>query len=143
MSTYSNKKQNVANQLKQFKNSLESIKSFLESKNEEEEVGCCECGSPACLWNKYDKLSSKSAYTHAFDNQPSWEEIDAPSTNKPEQAFSNIVFAPSTSTENTEAYLNGTKITGVSKASLEYDAELGVPVLKLEIIAPQIQGSQS
>jgi hypothetical protein len=129
MSTQPEKKQKAVNQLKHFRNSINSIKSFLKTKDTEE-VGCCECGSPACLWGKYDQFAM---------NAPSSAESGAIQDNNAE--LSNVVFTPGSYTESTEVYVDGIKLTGVSKASLEYDAEMGVPVLKLEIIAPQIQAN--
>lgn len=132
MSTQTTKKQNVVNQLKHFRNSINSIKSFLKPRNTEE-VGCCECGSPACLWGKYDQFNDSAATAPSSAESRTIQDSDI--------ELSNVVFTPGSYTESTEVYIDGIKVTGVSKASLDYDAEMGVPVLKLEIIAPQIQAN--
>jgi hypothetical protein len=138
MSINKKKKQNVTSQLKQFKNSIESIKSFLKNKDDDQDE-CCECGSAACLWNKYDQFNSSN------DEEP--YTIDAALDSEKNSSYnvelSNVVFFPGTYVDHTAVYVGNKKLTGVSKATLEYDAELGLSVLKLEIIAPQISTTSS
>ena len=137
MSINKKKRQTVTSQLKQFKNSIESIKSFLKNKDTEEDQ-CCECGSAACLWSKYDQFNSANDEPHPFDDKSDVER------NTPYNVeLSNAVFFPGMYTDTTAVYVGNTKLTGVSKAALEYDAELGLSVLKLEIIAPQISTTSS
>lgn len=55
----------------------------------------------------------------------------------------NILFLPASNAENTKVYFldeeqNGYLINGVVRAGLEYDPDLGFPILKLEIVNPVI-----
>ena len=139
MSINKKKKQNNINQSKQFKNSIASIKNFLNDRDDIVDE-CCECGSAACLWNKYDHFNSSTD-----DNEP--YTTDHTSDDEKDAAYnvelSNVVFFPGTYVDHTAVYVGNKKLTGVSKATLEYDAELGISVLKLEIIAPQISSTCS
>jgi hypothetical protein len=138
MSINKKKRQTVTSQLKQFKNSIESIKSFLKNKDTEEDQ-CCECGSAACLWSKYDQFnSSTDNEPRSFDNM-----FEVNKSTSYDVEVSNVVFSPGTYTDTTTVQVGNTKLTGVSKAVLEYDAELGLSVLRLEIIAPQVSPASS
>lgn len=57
---------------------------------------------------------------------------------QPDCNTTNVTFTPSGRTEETEVYVDGVKVDGVIRAILDYDAEFGEPVLKLEIISPRI-----
>jgi len=122
MHSTNNKKQTVARQLQHFKESLNTIKKFLQKKDVQQE-GCCECGSPACIWSKYDQYVNE----------------DVRSENSPISEVSNVMFTAGATVEDAEVFVNNTKITGVTKAALEYDPEFGLPVLKLEIVSPQVR----
>lgn len=55
----------------------------------------------------------------------------------------NILFLPASNTENTKVYFldeeqNGYLINGVVRAGLEYDPDLGFPILNLQIANPII-----
>jgi hypothetical protein len=55
----------------------------------------------------------------------------------------NILFLPAGNTENTKVYFldeeqNGYLINGVVRAGLEYDPDLGFPILNLQIANPII-----
>jgi hypothetical protein len=69
---------------------------------------------------------------------------EAESENTPEQNTDcNILFLPAGNTENTKVYFldeeqNGYLINGIVRAGLEYDPDLGFPILKLEIANPII-----
>lgn len=54
--------------------------------------------------------------------------------NTTEEDASNVSFIPGETAEETLIYVGETLLRGVTKATLEYDAELGVPLLKLEIL---------
>lgn len=135
MSINKKKKQNTINQ---FKNSIASIKNFLNNKDDNVDE-CCECGSAACLWHKYDQYNSSN------DDEPytADDTLDDEKDAAYNVELSNVVFFPSTYADHTAVYVDNKKITGVSKATLEHDAELGLAVLKLEIIAPQISSTSN
>ena len=50
----------------------------------------------------------------------------------------NVVFHPGTTTDTTAVLVDGISMQGVTKAVLEYDTELGVPILKLEIVGIEL-----
>jgi hypothetical protein len=50
----------------------------------------------------------------------------------------NVVFHPGTTTDTTAVLVDGIPMQGVTKAVLEYDTELGVPILKLEIVGIEL-----
>jgi hypothetical protein len=51
----------------------------------------------------------------------------------------NVSFIPGATAEETLIYVGETLLRGVTKATLEYDAELGVPLLKLEILGVSLE----
>lgn len=53
--------------------------------------------------------------------------------------ISNVSFVPGATAEETLIYVGNTLLKGVTKASLEYDAELGLPMLKLEILGVSVE----
>ena len=56
-----------------------------------------------------------------------------------EEDVSNVSFIPGATAEETLIYVGETLVRGVTKATLEYDAELGVPLLKLEILGVNLE----
>jgi hypothetical protein len=56
-----------------------------------------------------------------------------------DSAISNVSFVPGATAEETLIYVGDTLLKGVRKASLEYDAELGLPMLKLEILGISVE----
>jgi hypothetical protein len=59
--------------------------------------------------------------------------------NTSEEDTSNVSFVPGATAEETLIYVGDTLLKGVTKATLEYDAELGVPMLKLEILGVTLE----
>ena len=59
--------------------------------------------------------------------------------NTTEEDASNVSFIPGATAEETLIYVGETLLRGVTKATLEYDAELGVPMLKLEILGVSLE----
>lgn len=51
---------------------------------------------------------------------------------------SNVVFAAGNSPETTRVYVDDVPVEGIIRAKLEYDTELGVPTLQLDILNPKI-----
>ncbi len=60
--------------------------------------------------------------------------MDAPAV----EEVCNVAFFPETRTEDTSVYVGETPVYGISRARLEYDSELGTPVLHLEILNPSV-----
>ena len=52
---------------------------------------------------------------------------------------SNITFIAGSHSDNSQILVDDTMITGVATAKLEYDSEVGFPVLQLQIINPTIK----
>ena len=59
--------------------------------------------------------------------------------NSTNEEVSNVSFVPGATAEETLIYVGETLLRGVTKATLEYDAELGVPLLKLEILGVSLE----
>lgn len=59
------------------------------------------------------------------------------------EPISNVIFCAGSDTEGTQVYVDGVPITGISKANLEYDSELGFPILRLEILKPEVIVTQT
>ena len=51
---------------------------------------------------------------------------------------SNVTFFPGNTNADTQIYVGDCAMTGVGSVKLEYDVDLGFPVLRLEIINPYI-----
>jgi len=51
---------------------------------------------------------------------------------------SNVIFAAGNSPETTRVYVDDIPVEGIIRAKLEYDTELGVPTLQLDILNPKI-----
>lgn len=134
MSTNNKTKKDMVNRLRSLRAKISDIKDFLKpaAKEETYREGCCECGSPTCMWNKYDNVEDGD-----FEIKPSDDIYGEAEFSD----MSNVIFVPGTDTNDTKVYINNTdtQLHGVSKATLKYDAELGIPILKLEIVAPQVQ----
>lgn len=134
MSNDNKNKEIVARQLKAFSTKLNELKTFLKASRKPQKndaTECCECGSSACLWNKYDQLDDID-----FGRNP----VSILDTPRQSSDSSNVIFVPAEDVQNTKVYVGdqSLEIEGVTKAALEYDADLGVPVLRLEITGPRI-----
>lgn len=53
-------------------------------------------------------------------------------------AASNISFIPGQTAHDVRVFAGDTEITGIARASLDYDVEMGVPTLILEIVDPSV-----
>lgn len=84
---------------------------------------CDDPGCPACSLE-----NSKST-----ENQ-SIEDLFAPTKSE-----SNVEFFPGSSIEDTNIYVDGVLLKGVTKATLEYCSETGDPTLKLEIVGFSVE----
>jgi hypothetical protein len=51
---------------------------------------------------------------------------------------SNVIFAAGNTPETTRVYVDDVPVEGIIRAKLEYDTELGVPTLQLDILNPKI-----
>jgi len=125
-------KQEIAEQLKNFKSKLSKLNKNLKNSAQITGDECCECGSPECIWNKYDHFNDAE-----FELKP----CDFPFIQKEETTqFSNITFVPGVNTQGTKVYVgeDSVQLQGVTKAVLVYDANMELPVLKLEILAPKV-----
>jgi hypothetical protein len=130
------RRQNRLEQIRDVKEALLRVKTLLQpGAIKMDKPDCCECGDPQCVWNKYDSVEDQ---VFGF----SIPEItkDTAAETKPSSS-SNVIFSPGEDATSTKVYINNTDtpIEGVSRAVLEYDAELDIPILKLEIVAPQIK----
>lgn len=56
---------------------------------------------------------------------------------------SNVTFAAGNTPETTRVYVDNTPIEGIIRAKLEYDTELGVPTLQLDILNPKMALAKS
>lgn len=56
----------------------------------------------------------------------------------PETDKSNVVFVPAQKSEDTKVFVGDVEIASVVRAKLDYNPELGFPVLHLEIVNPVI-----
>ena len=52
--------------------------------------------------------------------------------------LSNVVFAAGKTAETSKVYVEHIPIEGIIRAKLEYDTELGIPTLQLDILNPTI-----
>ena len=77
------------------------------------------------------ELSSDDPSSFEYNDYVKSEEQDIP--------MSNVSFWPANSATNTVVMVGANEITGVVKATLDYDANMELPVLKLEILGPSIR----
>jgi hypothetical protein len=84
---------------------------------------CGQAGCPTC--GDIEKMSD-AAYANYINS----------TTN---EGAGNVSFIPGATAEETLIYVGETLLRGVTKATLEYDAELGVPLLKLEILGVSLE----
>ena len=87
------------------------------------------CGNPDCLYCGKGKLFGYIPLNQQDPFTP--------------VAQSNVTFVPGNTDSDTFIYVGDEQLEGVTKVELCYDAETGIPVLKLEIVGIDIRAERN
>ena len=145
-------KQNFEAKLKELGLSIDEVKTWLNEPTQEKPAdtqmyfGFFESPEPAAPSNEADKMDDlwKELFSLPFDKPIKVEktQFKSPSKTRKEQgAAGRVSFFPGQSADACRVSINGAAIAGVLSASLDYDAEVNMPVLHLEIYDPEIVSS--
>jgi hypothetical protein len=103
----------------------------------DDQAYCTPQNTEGCFKDKQDCCMMQNTGKNCCMASNPWDCAYDAAEEQPEE-LSNVVFAAGKTAEASQVYVGNIPVEGIIRAKLEYDTELGIPTLQLDILNPKI-----